>query len=121
MNAAATTPSVAHRREELLRLAARDDLHRQAERLRPRRLTAQLLVPRLRRREPQPAELVPAGSLPVSSFSSAYSPTEYCIIRVSEIDERSWPTSPAECQVDPWVSWNCSTSTESVHPCFARW
>ena len=51
----------AHRREELLRLLRRHDLHRQAERLRPRRLAAELLVPRLRRREPQPAELVPAG------------------------------------------------------------
>ena len=50
-----------HRREELLRLLRRHDLHRQAERLRPRRLAAQLLVPRLRRREPQAAELVPAG------------------------------------------------------------
>src|SRR5207302_8346818 len=45
----------------------------------------------------------------------------YCIIRVSEIDERSCPTSPAECQVEPWVSWYCSSSTESVHPSFARW
>ncbi len=61
------------------------------------------------------------GSLPVSSFSSAYRPTEYCIIRVSEIDERSWPTRPAECHVDPCVSWNCSTRTESVHPSFDRW
>ena len=50
-----------HRREELLRLARAHDLHRQPERLRPRRLTAQLLVPRLRRREPQAAELVPPG------------------------------------------------------------
>ena len=50
----------AHRREELLRLLRADDLHRQAERLRPRRLAADLLEPRLRRREPQPAELVPA-------------------------------------------------------------
>ena len=61
------------------------------------------------------------GSLPVSCFSSAYSPTEYCIIRVSEIELRSWPTRPALCQVDPCVSWYCSTSTESRHPCFARW
>ena len=50
-----------HRREELLRLLRRHDLHRQAERLRPRRLAPQLLVPRLRRREPEAAELVPAG------------------------------------------------------------
>jgi len=61
------------------------------------------------------------GSLPVSSFSSAYSPTEYCISFVSESDERSWPTRPAECQVEPCVSWYCSTRTESVQPSFARW
>src|SRR5213083_1787554 len=61
------------------------------------------------------------GSLPVSFFSSAYSPTEYCIIRVSESEERSCPTSPAECHVEPCVSWYCSTSSESVHPSFARW
>ena len=47
--------------------------------------------------------------------------TEYCISLVSESDERSWPTSPAECHVEPCVSWYCSTSTESVQPSFARW
>ena len=50
----------AHRREQRLRLLRRDDLHRQPERLRPRRLAVDLLEPRLRRREPQAAELVPA-------------------------------------------------------------
>src|SRR3954465_3593783 len=40
---------------------------------------------------------------------------------VSESDARSWPTSPAECQVEPCVSWYCSSSTESVQPSFARW
>ena len=50
----------AHRREQRLRLVRRDDLHRQPERLRPRRLAADLLQPRLRRGEPQPAELPPA-------------------------------------------------------------
>src|SRR3954468_1949023 len=40
---------------------------------------------------------------------------------VSDSDERSWPTRPAECHVDPCVSWYCSTSTESVQPSFARW
>ena len=54
----------AHRREELLRVRRRDDLHRQAERLRPGGLAADLLEPRLRRREPQAAELVPAGIVP---------------------------------------------------------
>ncbi len=51
----------AHRRKALLRLLRGDDLHRQPERLRPRRLTPDLLEPGLRRREPQAAELVPAG------------------------------------------------------------
>ena len=41
------------------------------------------------------------GSLPVSRRSAAYSSTEYIIIRVSDTDERSWPTRPAECQVEP--------------------
>ena len=54
----------AHRREQRLRLLRRDDLHRQPERLRPRRLAADLLEPRLRRREPQAAELAPAGVVP---------------------------------------------------------
>ena len=52
-----------HRREELLRLGRRDDLDRQAEALRPAGLALDLLVALLRRREPQAAELVPAGIL----------------------------------------------------------
>ncbi len=61
------------------------------------------------------------GSLPVSRRSAAYSSTEYIIIRVSDTDERSWPTNPAECQVEPYVRSNCSTSTTSCTPSLARW
>src|SRR5882672_7469457 len=60
------------------------------------------------------------GSLPVSRRRSAYRPTEYIIIRVRLTDDRSWPTSPAECQVDPDVRSYCSTST-TFQPSRARW
>ena len=53
----------AHRREQLLRLPGRHDLDRQAEALRPPRLALDLLVPGLRRCQPQAAQLVPAGIL----------------------------------------------------------
>ena len=49
-----------HRREELLRLGRRDQLERQAERLRPAGLARDLLQPLLRGREPQRADLAPA-------------------------------------------------------------
>ena len=64
----------AHRREELLRLLRRHDLHRQAERLRPRRLAAKLFVPRLRRRETQSAELVPPGIVAGELFELGVEP-----------------------------------------------
>ena len=50
-----------HRREELLRLGGRDQLERQAERLRPAGLARDLLHPLGRRREPERPDLVPAG------------------------------------------------------------
>ena len=49
-----------HRREELLRLVGRDQLERQAERLRPAGLARDLLHPLGRRREPERPDLVPA-------------------------------------------------------------
>ena len=49
-----------HQREHLLRLLGRDQLERQAERLRPPGLPAQLLHPLLARGEPDPAALDPA-------------------------------------------------------------
>ena len=52
-----------HERELLLRLGRGDDLHRQAEGAGPGVLALDLLQPRGRRREPQAAELVPAGIL----------------------------------------------------------
>ena len=52
-----------HRREQRLRLVGRDQLHRQAEALRPARLPLQLLHARLRGGQPQPTQLVPAGVL----------------------------------------------------------
>ena len=50
-----------HRREELLRLGRRDELERQAERLRPAGLARDLLQPLGRGGEPQRADLAPAG------------------------------------------------------------
>ena len=42
-------------------------------------------------------------------------------MRVSETDERSWPTSPAEWNVEPLVSSARSSSTTSRQPASARW
>ena len=53
-----------HRREELLRLVGGDQLEREAERLRPAGLARELLHALLRRREPQRADLAPAGLEP---------------------------------------------------------
>ena len=53
--------------------------------------------------------------------SSRYSSTEYVFMRVSVGSARSWPTSPAEWNVEPLVSSLRSTSTTSVTPSLARW
>ena len=53
-----------HRREEILGLGGRDELEREAERLRPSRLARDLLHPLLRRREPEGAHLAPTGLEP---------------------------------------------------------
>ena len=50
-----------------------------------------------------PHSVQPGSNSPPPSFR--YSSTEYIIIFVSETDERSWPTSPAEWNVEPLVSW----------------
>ena len=50
-----------HRREQRLRLRGRDQLEREPERLRPAGLPRDLLEPLLRRREPERADLAPAG------------------------------------------------------------
>ena len=42
-------------------------------------------------------------------------------MRVSDTLERSWPTSPAEWNVEPLVSSLRSSSTTSRSPSFARW
>jgi hypothetical protein len=66
-----------------------------------------------------PHSVQPGSNSPPPSFR--YSSTEYIIIFVSETDERSWPTSPAEWNVEPLVSWLRSTSTTSRQPSSARW
>ncbi len=53
-----------HRREQPLRLGRGDQLERQPERLRPARLARELLHPLLGRRQPQRADLAPAGLEP---------------------------------------------------------
>ena len=57
---AAEHPVGRHQREPLARLLGGDQLQRQAEGLRPARLAAKLLHPRLTRGEPDPAALDPA-------------------------------------------------------------
>jgi hypothetical protein len=52
-----------HQREQLLGLVRGDQLEREAERLRPARLAAQLLHPFLARREPDAAALHPSAGL----------------------------------------------------------
>ena len=61
----------------------------------------------------------PHSTQPQSSVR--YSSTESIIIRVSDTEPRSWPTSPAEWNVEPDVSWLRSTSTTSFQPSSARW
>ena len=58
-----------------------------------------------------PHSVQPGSNSPPPSFR--YSSTEYIIIFVSDTDERSWPTSPAEWKVDPLVSSRRSSSTTS--------
>ncbi len=62
----------------------------------------------------------PADS-PVSASSPEYSSVEYCTSRVPLSEARSWPTSPAACQVVPQDSCPCSSSSTSVQPSSARW
>ena len=66
-----------------------------------------------------PHSVQPGSNSPPPSFR--YSSTEYIIIFVSDTDERSWPTSPAEWKVDPLVSSRRSSSTTSSKPSSARW
>src|SRR4051794_27754436 len=62
----------------------------------------------------------PTSRQPHASPSSRYSATESIIIRVSGTLERSWPTSPAEWNVEPLVSSARSTSTTSRSPAATR-
>ena len=55
---------------------------------------------------------------PVSASRPRYISTDCSNMRVVLRDERSWPTSPAACQVAPSVSWCCSSSNTSVSPIF---
>ena len=63
-----------------------------------------------------PAALDPAAvELPVEL-------DEYIIILVSETDPRSWPTSPAEWNVEPLVRSERSTQQRRrCKPSWARW
>ncbi len=60
------------------------------------------------------------GSTPVSSRRRRYRPAPYIIIVVRVTELRSWPTSPAEWNVEPDVSSARSTRTMSVQPRSAR-
>src|SRR4051794_36002633 len=66
-----------------------------------------------------PHSVQPGSNSPPPSFR--YSSTEYIIIRVSETDDRSWPTRPAEWNVEPLVSSRRSSRTTSRQPSSARW
>ena len=60
------------------------------------------------------------GSTPVSSRRRRYSAVPYIIIVVRVTEPRSWPTSPAEWNVEPDVSSARSTRITSVQPRSAR-
>ncbi len=66
-----------------------------------------------------PHSVQPGSNSPPPSFR--YSSTEYIITFVSDTEERSWPTSPAEWNVDPLVSSLRSSRTTSLKPTSARW
>ena len=57
---------------------------------------------------------------PISASSRSKTATEFCISRVRFFLERSWPTSPAACQVEPCVSCAFSRSSTSRSPARAR-
>ena len=61
------------------------------------------------------------GSVSGSAASSRYSSALRIIIRVRFTEPRSWPTSPAEWNVEPLVSSPRSSTTTSVTPLRARW
>src|SRR5215218_8458062 len=60
-------------------------------------------------------------AMPVSAWRRRYSSTPYIIIRVRVVLARSWPTRPAEWNVEPLVSSARSTRTTSRQPSRARW
>ena len=66
------------------------------------------------------ARRIPPHSVQPQS-SVRYSSTDHIIIWVSVTEPRSWPTSPAEWNVEPLVSSLRSTSTTSRSPSCARW
>ena len=53
-------------------------------------------------------------SSPVSVASLLYRSTEYFSTLVMLADHRNCPTNPAACQVDPEVSFPCSSNTTSA-------
>ena len=59
-------------------------------------------------------------SMPVSFFRVRYRSVLYFIMRVRLKSERSWPTNPAECQVEPQVSSPRSSTTTSFQPILVR-
>ena len=71
-----------------------------------------------RRRDPTSCQ---EGFVPVSVARRRYRSAPYIIIFVSVTELRSWPTRPAEWNVEPDVSSARSTRTMSDHPSSVRW
>ena len=69
----------------------------------------------------RPPHSIQPGSNSDSAARRRYSSTLSIIIRVSDTEPRSWPTSPAEWNVEPLVSSLRSSSTTSRSPSWARW
>jgi len=69
----------------------------------------------LEARRSEPTSRHPVSS-PTSLPSDRYRSTEFIIIWVKLSEPRSWPTSPAEWNVDPLVTRDRSTRTVSVQP-----
>ena len=106
-------PVGGHQREQLARLVRRDQLQRQPGALRPRRAGGGS-PPAAPARTPAaatPTPPSPGRARPPPAPGTAS--TECTFIRVSAGSARSWPTRPAEWNVEPLVSSARSTSSTS--------
>ena len=109
-----------HQRPEILRLAGREQVHLEPEAARGGRLAPDLDQAIGVAREAQAAVPLPAGGLPGLGLEALVQLDRMLSSWVTLALVRSWPTSPAACQVEPEVSRLRSSSTTSCQPARAR-